>query len=96
MDLPHVREPAADKAHGLSKDDQLGGTIDLDATPQSTSTQDRRPVHVHSDLVGFVIVSPNGFEAITVGGLQLGRFNSSDAAARALANRAAKGCCDAG
>lgn len=93
MATSDMREPAADRAHGLGKIDRLGGEIDPENTDQFAPTQEWCPVHLHGALVGFVIALPSGHEAITANWQDIGRYNTSQAAANALVARAGA-CCD--
>lgn len=92
MHTPDTQEPAADKAHGLSNVDQLGGEIETNVSSHFSRTQERVPVHFRGMLVGFVIAVSAGFEAVTTGGIDLGRFNRPHAAAHALMAKAGARC----
>lgn len=91
----HTKRAAPDGTGGGSAEDQLGSVISLDAIPVSSRGQDLWPISIDGRLVGFVIACLSGCEAITAGGAQLGRFNTQDAAVRALIARTARGVCDA-
>ena len=84
MHPPHTQKPAADKAHGLCDVDQLGGTIDVEATFQNSSVQDGIAVHRHGRLIGFIVDCRDGCHAIASNGRVLGKFNTKASAARAL------------
>lgn len=85
--MPNKNERAVPAGTGDGSGiDQLGGTIDLENSPYIAVRQEG-PVHVRGTFTGFVISGPNGHEAITAGGTQLGRFNTQQAAARAVAAR---------
>ena len=84
--MPNIDERAVPAGTGDGSGiDQLGGRIDFENSPYITVRQERLPVHVRGTLTGFVLSGPNGHEAITAGGASLGRFNTQQAAACAVA-----------
>ena len=58
----------------------------IETTARMIETQ-ALPVCIGERFIGFLVSVPAGFEAGTVGGAQLGRFNTEQAAANALAAR---------
>ena len=57
--------------------------------------QDAISVTHNGALIGFLVERRHGFEAVSATGQQLGRFNTSEAGARALLHQAQCGGCSA-
>lgn len=85
MALPNMRKPASGNAHGLCNNDQLGGKIEWQCKALIGRTQDAQCIHHGGRHIGFIVEARCGlFDAVSIRGGALGRFNGEFAAANAI------------